>query len=61
VSTCPAVPLTPVAVTSPSSDQLQYAFNARAGSPGPGGCCVIDTCAGITQFNTSAGGVGAFY
>jgi hypothetical protein len=50
-----------VAVTSPFPDQLQYGFNATTGSPGPGGCCVIDTCSGTTQFNTGAGGVNLDY
>src|SRR5882672_3634186 len=59
-STCPGVPLTP-AVTSSSSGQTAYSFKAHTGSPGPGGCCVIDTCSGATQFNTSAGGVAARY
>ena len=59
-STCQAVSLTPVAVSSPA-DQLAYAFDAHAGNPGPGGCCVIDTCAGITQFHASAGGVNIGY
>jgi hypothetical protein len=60
-STCEAVSLTPVAVTSAFADHLEYGFNATAGSPGPGGCCVIDTCAGTTQFNTKAGGVNISY
>ena len=59
-STCAAVPVTPV-VTSSSGTQTAYRLNAHTGSPGPGGCCVIDTCSGATQFNTAAGGVGAQY
>ncbi len=60
-STCPAVSLTPVAVSTPFTDQLEYAFNARAASPGPGSCCVIDACAGITQFNPNGAGVSISY
>jgi hypothetical protein len=52
--------LTPV-VTSSSGTQTAYRLDAHAGSPGPGGCCVIDTCSGATQFDTSGGGVGAQY
>jgi hypothetical protein len=52
--------LTP-AVTSSSASEVDYRFDASTGSPGPGGCCVIDTCAGVTQFDTNAGGVGANY
>ena len=59
-STCPAVPVTPV-VTSSSSGQTAYRIDAYTGSPGPGGCCVIDTCSGTTQFNTSIGTVAAHY
>src|SRR5690348_15604111 len=59
-STCTAVPVTP-AVTSSTSSQTVYRFLAHTGSPGPGGCCVIDTCSGTTQFNTTAGPLGAQY
>jgi hypothetical protein len=59
-STCTAVPVTP-AVTSMTDTQVVYRFLAHTGSPGPGGCCVIDTCSGMTQFNTSAGPLGAQY
>lgn len=60
-STCPAVSTTPVAVSNPFTTQLEYGFNATTGSPGPGGCCVIDTCAGTTQSKTNAGGVNLSY
>jgi len=58
-STCDAVPLTPVQVSN-SSSQVDYGFNAITGSPGPGSCCVIDECAGVTLF-AAAGGVNVFY
>jgi len=60
-STCTAVPVMPVGTTNPVSGQVSYNFNANTGSPGVGGCCVIDGCAGITKFNTGTGGVNLFY
>jgi hypothetical protein len=51
--------MTPVQISA-SSDQIDYGFHANTGSPGPGSCCVIDECAGETQFAT-AGGLNAFY
>ncbi len=60
LSTCSAVPLTPVQATGPFGDQLEYDFSAHTASPGPGGCCVIDGCAANTQY-ANAGGVNAYY
>ena len=59
-SSCAAVPLMPVAGNSGPS-QLVYDFNANTGNPGVGGCCVIDGCAGTTQFKVDSGGVNLFY
>jgi hypothetical protein len=46
---------------SSSSEQLVYGISARVGSPGPGSCCVIDTCAGTTQAKTNGGSVSLSY
>lgn len=52
---------TPVAAATAFTDQLVYGFSAHTASPGAGGCCVIDTCSGITQADPSAGGVNLSY
>jgi hypothetical protein len=60
-STCDALSLLPVAQPSGSAEQIPYRFRAYTASPGPGGCCVIDECAGITKGDATAGVVSLTY